>query len=181
MPSASLLRMAALSGGLLFSGCYCAVPASHRFDERRIAQSLIQPPAEYHRWWKKAEQCAGIEKPMKVRFYVIAKQSFRLDSASGLKFLGLYHADSNKITGKITERIYLAAPWMHTEWLVVHEMLHAVLQRDSSIAGHPLEFFAVRCRLMNFQHVGQLPTPPPLTAPLIPIADQRIPHLPEVP
>lgn len=177
MGSLTLLRTGLLLGAH-FTGCHCSLAANVRFDDRRLATPLVQPPVEYLRWWKKAEQCAGWEKPMKVRFYAVPKQSFRIDSVSGLRFLGLYVADTNRITGKVTERIYLAAPWMYTEWLVTHEMVHAVLQKDSTIAGHPLEPFAIRCQLMNVHHSGKLPSPPPLDAPIIPIPQQRIPHLP---
>jgi hypothetical protein len=177
----SLLKSGALIGALFFSGCHCASTGASRFDDRQVATPLLRLPPDYYRWWRRAEECAGIEKPMRVRFYAIAKQSFRLDSVSGVRFLGVYIADTNKVTGRITERIYLAAPWMFTEWLVTHEMLHAVLQRDSVVPGHPELYFAIRCRLMNWQHMGRLPTPPPIQAPVIPIPQQTIPHLPEVP
>ena len=187
MPSLRPLRMAALLGGL-FVGCHCTsvrpqIIAPGLVDtDLRSATRIMPTPAVYYSWWRKTEACSGIRKPMRATFYAVPKFSFKADTTS-LVYLGLYLADSNLATGHIRERIYLAAPWAYTEWLVRHEMLHSLLRgKHHSVTGHPPEFFVTKCALMNFQNSGR-PTPPPFTTPvpLPAIPQQTLPHLPVSP
>jgi hypothetical protein len=184
--SPSLLRVALLAGGL-FVGCTCVSVPQPRPGEvdtdLKMATRLQPVPAIYYSWWRKTEECSGLKKRMRVTFYAIPKYHFKADT-SKLAYLGLFIADSSARTGEIRERIYLAAPWAYTEWLVRHEMLHSILRdhipRNSD--GHPPEYFVTKCGLMNYMNKS-VPTPPPLTipSPIVPIPDQRIPHLPITP
>ena len=184
MPNTSLLRTGILTGALLLVGCTCAhvLPGSLIDRDLRLGTRLSPVPAVYHIWWRKVEKCSGLSKPMNVAFYAIPKAHFKADT-TGLWYLGLYVADSMIVTGRIREKIYIAAPWAYTEWLVMHEMLHALLRgKDTTVTGHPPEFFRVKCQLMSDMH-GPAPTPPPLMipSPIVPIPDQHIPYLPTTP
>lgn len=112
------------------------------------AHRIAPLPHQYFVWWRKTEECSGIKSRMRVTFYVIPKTAFRIDTATlALRFYGLYVRDTANAP-RITHKIYIAAPWVFTEWLVRHEMLHAILNRDSTVAGHPLEYFEAKCDLM---------------------------------
>lgn len=118
---------------------------------------LLPVPIEYHRWWKRTEACFGAKKKMRILFYVVPRATLgpHPDSAH-LTIVGLYVRDSIQRTGQIIERVYLARTWMHTEWLVRHEMLHSFVGR-----GHPDEAFRQKCRLTYDLNRGP-PTPPPI-------------------
>ena len=174
MASLTLLRLGALCGAL-FVGCTCL---SYRVPpDLERAVRIFPLPREYAGWWKKTEECSGITRPMRVSFFAVPKVKFALDTTN-LRFLGLYWSDTTKDGKRISERIYLAAPWIYTEWLVRHEMLHAILQKDSSIAGHPPEFFRVKCQLMSDMN-SKTPSEWPTNRRII-IPDQRIPHIPSI-
>jgi hypothetical protein len=161
MPIGPLLRTGALWGALLLAGCTCAhVPQPREFPGTR---RLYPFPTIYFRWWKKTEECSGIKKSMRVSFYVVPLPHLGPHpDLPGHFIIGRYVADSSLITGRLAERIYFAQPWMYTEWLVRHEMLHSLLRSRGVTEGHPYEYFVVKCALTAEQNPGR-PSPPPLS------------------
>ena len=80
----------------------------------------------YQAWWVKTEECSGLRGDMsQVTFYAV-------DSPSGAISLGAEVAHGWWMRNG--NRIYLPANALGEEWLVRHEMLHALLQRG--IAPH---------------------------------------------
>lgn len=134
---------------LLILGVFfaCASLSRPRSDIE-YAHRIAPLPSQYFAWWRKTEECSGIKGRMRVPFYIVPKATFRIDTATfALHLIGLYVRDTADAK-RIVEKIYIAAPWVFTEWLVRHEMLHALLNRDSTVGGHPLEYFEAKCDLM---------------------------------
>lgn len=183
MPHVSLLRIRALLlGALCFSGCYCTSIAYPplRGDLARATQIVPLPP-QYFRWWHQVERCSGVKKSMRVTFWVIPKDFFRADTGMYARaFWGLYVRDTVLGGVQVRERIYLAAPWALTDWLVKHEMLHAMVGKDSTGDWHPVEFFRDKCRLLPEQHITGYRYPP-IRPPLDSIPEHLIPRIPEHP
>ena len=81
----------------------------------------------YQAWWTKTEECSGLQGDMsQVTFYAV-------DSPSGAISLGNEVAHGWWM--RRGNRIYLPANALGEEWLVRHEMLHALLQRGSHPDG----------------------------------------------
>ena len=186
MHPTSLLRVAALVGGLLFSGCQCTTIVYKPLKgDLRQARPILPLPPQYYRWWRQVEQCSGIRKPMRsVTFWIIAKDYFKSDTGMFARaYWGLYVLDTAVDNGEVLrERIYLAAPVALTDWLVKHEMLHALVGRDSIASPldpwHPPLYFRDKCALLPEQHIDGYQYPP-IAPPMDSIPQQiiqRIPH-----
>lgn len=128
------LRSALL--GLAVSAC--ALPKAGGAPVAPVDRAWAVPTLElYQSWWAKTEQCSGIRGDMsKVTFYAV-------DSPSGAISLGTEVAHGWWI--REGNRIYLPANALSEEWLVRHEMLHALLQRGS----HPEDMFVQACHLAS--------------------------------
>ncbi len=91
----------------------------------------------YNEWWRKTEACSGRTGDMsQVTFYAV-------DAPSGA--IGLHGAVAHGWWVRQGNRIYLPANGLSEEWLVRHEMLHALLRRGS----HPNKEFVAACHLAS--------------------------------
>ena len=116
----------------------CALPKVGGAPVAPVERAWAVPTLElYQEWWRKTEQCSGLRAEMAgVTFYAV-------DSPSGAISLGREVAHGWWI--REGNRIYLPANALGEEWLVRHEMLHALLQRGS----HPTDMFVKACRLAS--------------------------------
>jgi hypothetical protein len=91
----------------------------------------------YQEWWDKTVACSGQEGRMTdVSFYAV-------DTPAGAIELGGEMAHAWWV--REGNRIYLPASALGEEWLVRHEMLHALLQRGS----HPASVFVTACHVAS--------------------------------
>jgi hypothetical protein len=91
----------------------------------------------YAEWWAKTEACAGRKRDMAtVTFYAV-------DASDGR--IKLNQTVAHAWWVRNGNRIYLPANALGEEWLVRHEMLHALLQRGS----HPARQFVRACHLAS--------------------------------
>jgi hypothetical protein len=118
----------------------CAAPKSGAAPVAPVERAWAVPTLElYQAWWIKTEECSGLKGDMsQVTFYAV-------DSPSGAISLGTEVAHGWWM--RRGNRIYLPANALGEEWLVRHEMLHALLQRGS----HPTEKFAEACHLASLR------------------------------
>jgi hypothetical protein len=118
----------------------CAAPKSGAAPVAPVERAWAVPTLElYQAWWTKTEECSGIKADMsQVTFYAV-------DSPSGAISLGTEVAHGWWM--RKGNRVYLPANALGEEWLVRHEMLHALLQRGS----HPTEKFAEACHLASLR------------------------------
>ncbi len=116
----------------------CALPRAGGAPVAPVERSWAVPTLElYQEWWRRTEECSGLKGDMsRVTFYAV-------DSPSGSISLGREVAHGWWI--RDGNRIYLPANALSEEWLVRHEMLHALLQRGS----HPADYFVKRCHLAS--------------------------------
>lgn len=116
----------------------CALPKVGGAPAAPVERNWAVPTLElYQEWWRKTEQCSGMSGDMAgVTFYAV-------DSPSGAISLGREVAHGWWI--RDGNRIYLPANALAEEWLVRHEMLHALLQRGS----HPNDMFVKACHLAS--------------------------------
>lgn len=119
-------------------GSACALPKVGGAPVAPVERAWAVPTLElYQEWWRKTEQCSGLSGNMEtVTFYAV-------DSPSGAISLGREVAHGWWI--REGNRIYLPANALGEEWLVRHEMLHALLQRGS----HPAKQFVNACHLAS--------------------------------
>lgn len=122
--------------GILLSAC--ALPKAGGAPVAPVERAWSVPTLElYQEWWTKTEQCSGLKGDMsQVTFYAV-------DSPSGAISLGTEVAHGWWI--RTGNRIYLPANALAEEWLVRHEMLHALMQRGS----HPSDMFVKACHLAS--------------------------------
>lgn len=116
----------------------CALPKVGGAPVAPVERAWAVPTLElYQEWWRKTEQCSGLRGEMAgVTFYAV-------DSPSGAISLGREVAHGWWV--REGNRIYLPANALGEEWLVRHEMLHALLQRGS----HPNDMFVEACHLAS--------------------------------
>jgi hypothetical protein len=128
------LRLAVL--GLVASAC--ALPKAGGAPVAPVERAWSVATLElYQEWWRKTEQCSGLRGDMsQVTFYAV-------DSPSGAISLGKEVAHGWWI--REGNRIYLPANALGEEWLVRHEMLHALIRRGS----HPNDMFVKACHLAS--------------------------------
>jgi len=118
----------------------CALPKVAGAPIAPVDRAWAVPTLElYQEWWRKTEKCSGLRGDMAaVTFYAV-------DSPSGAISLGTDVAHGWWM--RKGNRIYLPANALGEEWLVRHEMLHALLQRGS----HPAEKFVNACHLASLK------------------------------
>lgn len=116
----------------------CAVPRSGGAPTAPVERAWAVPTLElYQEWWAKTEACSGRRGDMaSVAFYAV-------DAPAGAIRLGKDVAHGWWVRGG--NRVYLPANALADEWLVRHEMLHALLQRGS----HPTRQFVTACRVAS--------------------------------
>ena len=132
----------------------CAMPKAGAAPVAPVERAWAVPTLElYQEWWTKTEECSGLKGDMtQVTFYAV-------DSPSGAISL----APRWPTAGGCAEETGSTSPPTHSgeEWLVRHEMLHALLQRGT----HPAEVFVTACHLAS---VLSGATPPSCTIREIP-------------
>ncbi len=123
---------------LMSSTVACAVPRAAGAPLAPIERAWEVPTLElYSEWWRKTEECSGRAGDMsKVTFYAV-------DAPNGA--IGLNKTLAHGWWVRQGNRIYLPANALGEEWLVRHEMLHALLQRGS----HPTNKFVEACHLAS--------------------------------
>jgi len=123
---------------LLSTTAGCAVPKVAGAPLAPIERAWEVPTLElYTEWWRKTEECSGQQGEMsRVTFYAV-------DAPSGA--IGLNGTIAHGWWVRQGNRIYLPANALGEEWLVRHEMLHALLQRGS----HPTKQFVDACHLAS--------------------------------
>jgi hypothetical protein len=125
-------------GILLVSGC--AMPRAAGAPLAPVERAWAVPTLElYQEWWAKTEACSGRTGDMsQVAFYAVDAPSGAIDLGGPVAH-GWWVRNGN--------RIYLPANALGEEWLVRHEMLHALLKRGS----HPSRAFVQACHLSSAQ------------------------------
>jgi len=126
---------------LLSSAAGCAMPRAAGAPLAPLApveRAWEVPTLElYSEWWSKTEACSGRKGDMsQVKFYAV-------DAPNGA--IGLNGTLAHGWWVRQGNRIYLPANGLGEEWLVRHEMLHALLQRGS----HPTKKFVEACHLAS--------------------------------
>jgi hypothetical protein len=123
---------------LLSSTMGCAVPRAAGAPLAPVERAWEVPTLElYSDWWRKTEACSGRKADMsEVTFYAV-------DAPNGA--IGLNGTVAHGWWVRQGNRIYLPANALGEEWLVRHEMLHALLQRGS----HPTKQFVDACHLAS--------------------------------
>jgi hypothetical protein len=116
----------------------CALPHAAGAPLAPVDRAWAVPTLElYQQWWAKTEACSGRHGELGgVAFYAV-------DAPSGAIRLGKEVAHGWWVRNG--NRIYLPANALGEEWLVRHEMLHALLQTGS----HPPEVFANACHVAS--------------------------------
>ena len=116
----------------------CALPRAGAAPLAPVERAWAVPTLElYQEWWTKTEACSGRTGDMsQVAFYAV-------DSPSGAIALGTEKGHGWWI--RDGNRIYLPANALSEEWLVRHEMLHALLQTGA----HPTNQFVEACHLAS--------------------------------
>jgi hypothetical protein len=118
----------------------CAVPRAAGAPLAPLERAWEVPTLElYSDWWRKTEACSGRKADMsQVKFYAV-------DAPDGA--IGLNGTLAHGWWVRKGNRIYLPANALGEEWLVRHEMLHALLQRGS----HPNKKFVESCHLASLE------------------------------
>lgn len=94
------------------------------------------PPAEYQDWWARTEVCSdGLRQPAGIVWFVVPEVSSFMTSDG--EVLARWSRGTNGA------RIVVAGAYIGSEFVVRHEMLHALLDRGD----HPAEYFVDRCAL----------------------------------
>lgn len=123
---------------LVSSVAACALPKAAGAPLAPIERAWEVPTLElYEAWWQRTEACAGRSADMtEVKFFAV-------DAPTG--GIGLNGTVAHGWWVRQGNRIYLPANALGEEWLVRHEMLHALLQRGS----HPAKQFVEACHLAS--------------------------------
>jgi hypothetical protein len=91
----------------------------------------------YQEWWDKTVACSGRQGKMTdVSFYAVDAPSGAIELAGEMAHAWWVRQGN---------RIYLPANALGQEWLVRHEMLHALLQRGS----HPSNVYVEACHVAS--------------------------------
>ncbi len=130
-----------IAGVLLLSSLSaCAAPKAAGAPLAPIERAWEVPTLElYSEWWRRTEECSGKTGDMgEVKFFAV-------DAPNGA--IGLNGTIAHGWWVRQDNRIYLPANGLGEEWLVRHEMLHALLQRGS----HPTKKFVAACHLASVE------------------------------
>jgi hypothetical protein len=116
----------------------CAAPRAAGAPLAPLGRSWAVPTLGlYQEWWEKTVACSGRQGRMTdVAFYAV-------DAPAGAIELNGEMAHAWWV--REGNRIYLPASALGEEWLVRHEMLHALLQRGS----HPASVFVGACHVAS--------------------------------
>jgi hypothetical protein len=132
--------MSRLFYGVLFllGSSACAAPRAAGAPLAPLGRSWAVPTLGlYQEWWDKTVACSGQSGNMKdVSFYAVDAPSGAIELAGEMAH-AWWVREGN--------RIYLPANALGHEWLVRHEMLHALLQKGS----HPAEIFVDACHVAS--------------------------------
>jgi hypothetical protein len=126
-------------GVFLFLGVgACAAPRAAGAPLAPLGRSWAVPTLGlYQEWWDKTVACSGRHGKMSdVSFYAVDAPSGAIELAGEMAH-AWWVREGN--------RIYLPANALSQEWLVRHEMLHALLQRGS----HPPDVFVGACHVAS--------------------------------
>lgn len=131
-PQEGRVPFACLAGLALLAACEALAPAAALPPDAQ----LMSAPPEYLEWWHKTEACSGLQgDPSTIEWFVVPDKAV-FETEDGEK-VGLWSRSREGV------RIVLAGDYAHSELVVRHEMLHALLNHD----GHPPEYFVTRCQL----------------------------------
>lgn len=116
----------------------CAAPRAAGAPVAPLGRAWAVPTLGlYQEWWDKTVACSGRQGQMSsVNFYAVDAPSGAIELAGEMAH-AWWVREGN--------RIYLPANALGQEWLVRHEMLHALLQRGS----HPPEIFVKACHVAS--------------------------------
>src|SRR5919112_6398140 len=125
---------------LLVGTSACAAPRAAGAPLAPMGRSWAVPTLGlYQEWWDKTVACSGRPGKMTdVSFYAVDAPSGAIELAGEMAH-AWWVRDGN--------RIYLPANALSEEWLVRHEMLHALLQTSA----HPTAKFVEACHLASTQ------------------------------
>lgn len=124
---------------LLFAGISgCAAPRAAGAPLAPMGRSWAVPTLGlYQEWWDKTVACSGKQGKMTdVAFYAVDAPAGAIELKGELAH-AWWVREGN--------RIYLPASALGEEWLVRHEMLHALLQKGS----HPASIFVESCHVAS--------------------------------
>jgi hypothetical protein len=123
---------------LLLGLSACAAPRAAGAPLAPLGRSWAVPTVGlYQEWWDKTVACSGRQGLMSdVNFYAVEAPSGAIELAGEMAH-AWWVREGN--------RIYLPANGLGQEWLVRHEMLHALLQRGS----HPPDIFVEACHVAS--------------------------------
>ena len=123
---------------LLFGLAGCAAPRAAGAPLAPMGRSWAVPTLGlYQEWWDKTVACSGRPGKMtEVSFYAVDAPSGAIELAGEMAH-AWWVREGN--------RIYLPANALGEEWLVRHEMLHALMQKGS----HPPEMFVEACHVAS--------------------------------
>ena len=116
----------------------CAAPKAAGAPLAPLGRSWAVPTLGlYQEWWDKTMACSGQRGQMTdVSFYAVDAPAGAIELAGEMAH-AWWVREGN--------RIYLPASALSEEWLVRHEMLHALLQRGS----HPASVFVKACHVAS--------------------------------
>lgn len=123
---------------LLLGTSACAAPRAAGAPLAPLGRSWVVPTLGlYQEWWDKTVACSGHKGRMTdVTFYAVDAPGGAIELAGEMAH-AWWVREGN--------RIYLPASALGEEWLVRHEMLHALLQRGS----HPAHIFVHDCHVAS--------------------------------
>ena len=116
----------------------CGAPRAAGAPLAPMARSWAVPTLGlYQEWWDKTVACSGRQGKMSdVSFYAVDAPAGAIELAGEMAHAWWVRQGN---------RIYLPATALGQEWLVRHEMLHALLQRGS----HPSNVFVEACHVAS--------------------------------
>jgi hypothetical protein len=123
---------------LILGTSACAAPRAAGAPLAPLGRSWAVPTLGlYQEWWDKTVACSGQHGRMTdVTFYAVDAPAGAIELAGEMAH-AWWVREGN--------RIYLPASALGEEWLVRHEMLHALLQRGS----HPASAFVHSCHVAS--------------------------------
>jgi hypothetical protein len=123
---------------LLFGLSGCAAPRAAGAPLAPMGRSWAVPTLGlYQEWWDRTVACSGYQGKMTdVSFYAVDAPAGAIELAGEMAH-AWWVREGN--------RIYLPASALSEEWLVRHEMLHALMQRGT----HPADVFVEACHVAS--------------------------------
>lgn len=130
---------------LLAFGAGCSATTEPSSPSIPAGAVAFSPSPAFRDWWLATESCAGLSGSFSsVEWFVIpGVETF--DPGTGTQVVGMWSR------GAGGTRITLAGAWQGSEFVVRHEMLHALIGQS----GHPALYFEIRCGLTWEQWQGK--------------------------